>query len=75
MSKYRNSKIDFTPTALETLHPVPSDIDIAQAQMEHIKPVTQVAEELGHLRDWLDMHAGGGRAGPAAGRADALWPV
>ncbi|MBN1668609.1 MAG: formate--tetrahydrofolate ligase, partial [Anaerolineales bacterium] len=56
MSKYRNSKIDFTAIPLETLHPVPSDIDIAQAQMEHIKPITQIAEELGLLPEELELY-------------------
>ncbi len=56
MSKYRNSKVEFEPTPLETLKPVPSDIDIAQAQMANAKPVTKVAEELGLLVDELEPH-------------------
>ncbi|MFL7867899.1 MAG: formate--tetrahydrofolate ligase [Anaerolineales bacterium] len=56
MSKYRNSKVEFTPVSLKTLKPVPSDIDIAQAQMENAKPITKVAEELGLLTDELEPH-------------------
>src|SRR3989304_2567721 len=35
----------FTPTRLKLLTPVPSDIDIAQAGK--LKPILQIAEELG----------------------------
>jgi methylenetetrahydrofolate dehydrogenase (NADP+)/methenyltetrahydrofolate cyclohydrolase/formyltetrahydrofolate synthetase len=56
MSKYRNSKVDFEPIELKTLKPVPTDIEIAQAQMANAKPITQVAEELGLLEDELEPH-------------------
>lgn len=51
MSKYKNSEVDFTPISLKTRKPVPSDIEIAQNQMEKAKPITQVANELGLLAD------------------------
>ena len=38
----------FQPTPLELVSPVPSDIDIAQAA--HLKPISQVAEELGKIK-------------------------
>jgi formyltetrahydrofolate synthetase len=56
MSRYKNSKIDFTPIPLELHHPVPSDIDIAQAQQSLLKPVTKVAEELGILTEELVLY-------------------
>ncbi|GAB4415583.1 MAG: hypothetical protein Kow002_00760 [Anaerolineales bacterium] len=56
MSKYRNSKIEFEVTPLETLSPVPTDIEIAQAQMKYAKPITQVAEEVGILEDELEPY-------------------
>jgi hypothetical protein len=56
MSKYRNRKDEFEAIELKTLTPVPSDIEIAQAQMEFAKPVTQVAEELGLMEDELEPH-------------------
>ena len=56
MSKYRNSKIEFKPTSLNTLSPVPSDIDIAQEQMKLAKPITQVAEELGIPPEELELY-------------------
>ena len=40
MSRYKNAKIDFKPIPLELLQPVPSDIDIAQAQQPNIKKVS-----------------------------------
>jgi methylenetetrahydrofolate dehydrogenase (NADP+)/methenyltetrahydrofolate cyclohydrolase/formyltetrahydrofolate synthetase len=43
----------FTPTPLKRLAPVPSDIDIAQESV--LKPITQVAEELGLLPDELEL--------------------
>ncbi len=46
----------FTPIPLELRTPVPSDIDIAQEQMEHAKPITQVAEELGILPEELELY-------------------
>ena len=51
MSKYRNSKVEFEPIELKTLTPVPTDIEIAQAQMANAKPITKVAEELGLLEE------------------------
>ncbi len=56
MSKYRNAKIDFTPIPLELLDPVPSDIDIAQAQQGLLKTVTTIAEEVGILPEELEMY-------------------
>ena len=56
MSKYRNSKIEFTPVPLETLVPVPSDIEIAQAQQPNIKNIATVAEEVGILPEELELH-------------------
>ncbi len=43
----------FTPTKLNLLRPVPSDIDIAQAGT--LKPILQVAEELGLNADELEL--------------------
>ena len=56
MSKYRNSKIDFTPVPLETLVPVPTDIEIAQAQQPNIKNVAKIAEEVGILPEELELY-------------------
>ena len=56
MSKYRNSKIDFTPVPLETLVPVPTDIEIAQAQQPNIKSVAKIAEEVGILPEELELY-------------------
>jgi methylenetetrahydrofolate dehydrogenase (NADP+) / methenyltetrahydrofolate cyclohydrolase / formyltetrahydrofolate synthetase len=56
MSRYRNAKIDFTPIPLETLEPVPSDIEIAQAQQPLLKNVTTIAEEIGILPEELEMY-------------------
>ena len=44
----------FTPTKLKLLRPVPSDIDIAQAAQ--IKPISQVAEEVGILPEELEFY-------------------
>jgi formyltetrahydrofolate synthetase len=44
----------YTPTKLVRKSPVPSDIDIAQAAT--LKPITQVAEELGLLPDEYDPY-------------------
>ena len=44
------------PVELETLTPVPTDIDIAQAQLEHAKPVVELADEIGLLPDELELH-------------------
>ena len=43
----------FVPTKLKLIRPVPSDIDIAQAS--DIKPISQVAEEVGILTDELEF--------------------
>ncbi|MBT3313065.1 MAG: formate--tetrahydrofolate ligase [Anaerolineae bacterium] len=56
MSKYRNSKIEFTPVPLETVVPVPSDIEIAQAQQPNIKNIATIAEEVGILPEELELH-------------------
>ena len=56
MSKYRNSKVEFTPVPLETLKPVPTDIEIAQAQQPNIKTVAKIAEEVGILPDELELY-------------------
>jgi methylenetetrahydrofolate dehydrogenase (NADP+) / methenyltetrahydrofolate cyclohydrolase / formyltetrahydrofolate synthetase len=44
----------FTPLKLKLVNPVPSDIEIAQAA--DIKPITQVADELGLLPSELELH-------------------
>lgn len=44
----------FQPTPLKKLRPVPSDIDVAQAAT--LKPITQVAEELGILPEELELY-------------------
>ena len=44
----------FTPLILNLRHPVPSDIEIAQEA--DIKPITQVAEEIGLLPQEYDLH-------------------
>ena len=56
MSRYRNSKIEFTPTPLELKHPVPSDIEIAQAQQPNLKSVATLAEEVGVLPEELELY-------------------
>lgn len=45
---------EFIPTKLKLVRPVPSDIDIAQAS--DIKPISQVAEEIGILPDELELY-------------------
>jgi methylenetetrahydrofolate dehydrogenase (NADP+)/methenyltetrahydrofolate cyclohydrolase/formyltetrahydrofolate synthetase len=44
----------FTPLELKLRYPVPSDIEIAQEA--DIKPITQVAEEVGLLPEELELH-------------------
>jgi formyltetrahydrofolate synthetase len=44
----------FTPTPIKLLNPVPSDIEIAQAGT--LKPITQIAEELGLLEEELELY-------------------
>jgi len=56
MSKYKNAKVEFKPIPLETLHPVPSDIDIAQAQQPKLKTVHKLAEEVGLLPGELELY-------------------
>ncbi len=46
----------FTPVPLKLRTPVPSDIEIAQEQMEHAKPIVQIAEELGILPEELELY-------------------
>src|SRR5687768_12279688 len=48
------TKATFKPTRLKLIRPVPSDIDIAQAAI--IKPILQVAEELGIRADELELY-------------------
>jgi len=47
-------KFPFTPTKLKLLRPVPSDIDIAQAGK--LKPILQIAEELGIKPNELELY-------------------
>src|SRR5688572_16848321 len=49
----KKAGISFTPTKLKPLRPVPSDIDIAQAGK--LKPVLQIAEELGIKENELEL--------------------
>ncbi len=44
---------NFSPTPLKLLNPVPSDIEIAQAGT--LKPITQIAEELGIQHEELEL--------------------
>ena len=44
----------FTPTPIKLLNPVPSDIDVAQAGT--LKPIMQVAEELGLQENELELY-------------------
>ena len=46
-------KLSFVPTKLKLLKPVPSDIDIAQAGK--LKPILQIAEELGIKESELEL--------------------
>lgn len=50
----RPAAIPFTPTPLKRVDPVPSDLDIAQAA--DLKPIGQVAEELGILAEELEFY-------------------
>jgi methylenetetrahydrofolate dehydrogenase (NADP+) / methenyltetrahydrofolate cyclohydrolase / formyltetrahydrofolate synthetase len=47
-------KATFKPTKLKLLRPVPSDIDIAQAAK--LKPILQIAEELGIRENELELY-------------------
>ena len=44
----------FVPTSIKVLNPVPSDIEIAQAGT--LKPITQIADELGLQADELELY-------------------
>jgi methylenetetrahydrofolate dehydrogenase (NADP+) / methenyltetrahydrofolate cyclohydrolase / formyltetrahydrofolate synthetase len=48
-----SEKRSFTPTPLNRRSPVPSDIEIAQEA--DLKPITQIAEELGILPEELEL--------------------
>ena len=52
---YKNSSIPFKPVSLETKKPVPVDIEIAQTQMAKVKPITELAEEIGLKPDELEL--------------------
>jgi formyltetrahydrofolate synthetase len=49
----QKSKLAFVPTKLKLLKPVPSDIEIAQAGK--LKPILQIAEELGIKQSELEL--------------------
>ncbi|MBM3145260.1 MAG: formate--tetrahydrofolate ligase, partial [Chloroflexi bacterium] len=55
MSTYKNATVKFKPVPLELLYPVPSDIEIAQAQQPNIKRVNKLAEEVGILPEELEL--------------------
>ena len=48
------AKVTFKPTKLKLVRPVPSDIDIAQAS--DIKPIMQIAAELGIRENELELY-------------------
>ncbi|MDP1713984.1 MAG: formate--tetrahydrofolate ligase [Anaerolineales bacterium] len=48
------AKMTFKPTKLKLVRPVPSDIEIAQAAK--LKPILQIAEELGIRADELELY-------------------
>ncbi len=48
------AKVTFKPTKLKLVRPVPSDIDIAQAAK--LKPILQIAEELGIRPNELELY-------------------
>ncbi len=52
-AKAKNAAVAFKPTKLKLLRPVPSDIDIAQAAK--VKPITQIAAELGIRENELEL--------------------
>lgn len=54
VKKATPAKAAFKPIKLKLVRPVPSDIDIAQASS--IKPITQIAEELGIRANELEMY-------------------
>jgi len=51
--KVTPAKLNFTPTKLKLLRPVPSDIEIAQAGK--LKPILQIAQELGIKESELEL--------------------
>jgi formyltetrahydrofolate synthetase len=54
VKKAAPAKASFKPTKLKLLRPVPSDIDIAQAAK--LKPILQIAEELGIRESELELY-------------------
>jgi len=50
----RSGSRPFQPTPLKRRNPVPSDIEIAQEAV--LKPITQIAEELGLLPDEIEQY-------------------
>ncbi len=48
------AKVTFQPTKLKLVRPVPSDIDIAQAAK--LKPILQIAQELGIRENELELY-------------------
>lgn len=52
--KTAKAKVLFQPTKLKLVRPVPSDIDIAQAAK--LKPILQIAEELGIRPNELELY-------------------
>jgi formyltetrahydrofolate synthetase len=54
VKKTAPAKAAFQPTKIKLLRPVPSDIDIAQAAK--LKPILQVAEELGIRESELELY-------------------
>ncbi len=52
-AKAKKAAVVFKPTKLKLLRPVPSDIDIAQAAK--VKPITQIAAELGIRENELEL--------------------
>src|SRR4026208_1782166 len=52
-SNGKKAGLSFTPTKLKLLRPVPSDIEVAQAGK--LKPILQIAEELGIKESELEL--------------------
>jgi len=53
-SNGKKAVVPFTPTKLKLVRPVPSDIDIAQAAT--VKPILQIASELGIRENELELY-------------------
>jgi formyltetrahydrofolate synthetase len=53
-AKAKKSAVTFQPTKLKLVRPVPSDIEIAQAAK--VKPITQIASELGIRENELELY-------------------